>query len=201
MNARMKQKIKTNPPGRVRIMKALADLMVKKDFNSITTAEIANRAKVTEALIYKYFRDKKDLLYQVLNELFEQFNAMLDRELEKKQGSIEKIEVLVSTSLEHYVANRVLAKILFLEVRSSPKFFKSDAYESIKVYAAGLYDIIQTGVQTGELKSSVDPGILRKVILGAIEHACLGEIIFRKELEIQAVSDQIVQILFEGAKA
>ena len=39
------------------------------------------------------------------------------------------------------------------------------------------------------------------MILGAIEHACLGEIIFGKELDIDAVSTGISQIVFNGAKA
>ena len=52
------------PPGRVKIVQALVGLLVRKDFNAITTAEIAKTAGVTEALIYKYFKDKRDLLYQ-----------------------------------------------------------------------------------------------------------------------------------------
>jgi TetR/AcrR family fatty acid metabolism transcriptional regulator len=69
----MKHKGKTNPPGRIKIIKSFSRLMKEKDFHSITTAEIAGNAKVTEGLIYKYFKDKKDLLYQVLNDHFAEF--------------------------------------------------------------------------------------------------------------------------------
>ena len=51
----MKHKGNTNPPGRQRIIEALTQLMWTKDFNSVTTAEIAEQAGVTEGLIYKYF--------------------------------------------------------------------------------------------------------------------------------------------------
>ena len=66
----MKHKGKTNPPGRIKIMTSFSALMKEKDFHSITTAEIAKNADVTEGLIYKYFKDKKDLIYQVLNDHF-----------------------------------------------------------------------------------------------------------------------------------
>ncbi len=182
-------------------MKALSGLMMEKDFNSITTAEIANTAEVTEALIYKYFRDKKDLLYQVLDGLFSEFNSGLEREIKREKGAIEKIRVIILKSLEEYSANRVFAKMLFLEVRSSPRFFKSKAYQNIKIYAGGLLTIIEKGIEEGELKASINPFTMRKIILGAIEHACLGEIIFNRDLDIQTITDEISNILFEGAGA
>ena len=57
---------KAYPPGRIKIADALRGLLEQKEFNAITTAEIARSAGVTEALIYKYFKDKRDLLHQVL---------------------------------------------------------------------------------------------------------------------------------------
>ncbi|MBT6341605.1 MAG: TetR/AcrR family transcriptional regulator, partial [Desulfobacula sp.] len=48
----MKHKGKTNPPGRIKIMKSFSLPMAKKDFHSITTAQIAGNANVTEGLIY-----------------------------------------------------------------------------------------------------------------------------------------------------
>ena len=59
---------KPHAPGKTKIMAALRSLLEDKEFVSITTAEIARNAGVTEALIYKYFHDKRDLLHQVLAE-------------------------------------------------------------------------------------------------------------------------------------
>ena len=57
---------KSNPPGRQKIIDSFKLLLEKKDFNSITLSDIATNAGVTEALIYKYFKDKRDLMYQIL---------------------------------------------------------------------------------------------------------------------------------------
>lgn len=197
----MKHKGKTNPPGRIKIMRSFSQLMAQKDFHSITTAEIAGNAEVTEGLIYKYFKDKKDLLYQVLNEHFYEFQAKIENRIANEKTCIEQLEVIIFSSLESYVENRIFSKILLLEVRNSPDFFNSCAYEMVKKYARTILDIIEKGIQTGELKNEVDPYTLRKVILGAIEHACLGEVIFGKELDIDEVTTGISTIVFEGAKA
>ena len=56
INTIMENRKKALPPGRIKIENALLALLEKKDFNAITTAEIAQKAGVTEPLIYKYFK-------------------------------------------------------------------------------------------------------------------------------------------------
>lgn len=194
------QQKKASPPGRIKIMDALSELMKKKDFHSITTAEIAATAGVTEGLIYKYFKDKKDLLYQVLNGHFQCFHDHIIRKIEPCTSSTDKLSLIIRTTLKTYAANRVFAKILLLEVRNSPNYFKSEAYEMVKIYAGTILEIICQGMENGELKDSINPYALRQVIIGAIEHACLAEVIFDKELNTDQVSDHICNIIFQGAQ-
>lgn len=197
----MKHAGKTNPPGRIKIMKSFSGLMKIKDFHSITTAEIAGNAKVTEGLIYKYFKDKKDLLYQVLNDHFFEFQEKIQTRISHKKSSIEQLEVIIFSSLESYADNRVFSKILLLEVRNSLEFFNSCAYGMVREYAKTILGIIEEGIRKKELKPDTDPYLLRKVILGAIEHACLGEIIFGRELDIDKVSSGIADIVFNGVRS
>lgn len=58
-------KAKNQPPGRIKIIKAFKSLLLEKDFNSITWAEIARTAGVNEGLIYKYFKDSLFCIYPV----------------------------------------------------------------------------------------------------------------------------------------
>ena len=197
----MKHKGHTNPPGRQKIIEALTQLMRTRDFHSVTTAEIAQRAGVTEGLIYKYFSSKKDLLYQVLDDLFARFNEAVLERIAGTSSAIQQLDIIIASSIEYYAANRVFARILLLEVRNSQDYFTSEAYERVKTYARRIRDIIDQGIAKGEIKSDIDPQILRNVILGAIEHACLGEIIFSRKLDAQVVTQSISTILFNGAKA
>lgn len=196
----MRHKGKTNPPGRQKIIEALTRLMWTNDFHSVTTAEIAESAGVTEGLIYKYFNSKKDLLYQVLEDLFAQFNATILERIAGKSSAIEKLEVIICSSIEYYTANRVFARILLLEVRNSQDYFNSKAYIRVKAYARNILEIINEGIESGEIKPDTDPQILRKIILGAIEHACVGEIIFSRQLDVQTITRSISTIIFNGAK-
>ncbi|MBF0202694.1 MAG: TetR/AcrR family transcriptional regulator, partial [Desulfamplus sp.] len=105
---------RSSPPGRIKIMAALSKLMEKKDFHSITIAEIASTAGVTEGLIYKYFKDKKELLYEVLNGHFHSFHDHIKKKIQPCSSSLEKLAIIIETTLKSYGANRVFARILLL---------------------------------------------------------------------------------------
>ncbi|MFO7885029.1 MAG: TetR/AcrR family transcriptional regulator [Desulfobacteraceae bacterium] len=194
-------KQKSAPPGQIKIKKAFVELMKSKDFHSITTAVIAETAGVTEGLIYRYFKDKKDLLYQVLNDYFKTFQEEIEEKIKCTESHIEKLGIIIESSLVHYTLNRVFARILLLEVRNSPKYFKCSAYSRVQLYSRTILDIIEQGIQNGEIDKKVDPKTLRKVILGSIEHACLGEILFNREMDARSVSSHICNIIFKGAQA
>jgi len=91
------------PPGRIKIVNALRTLLEKDEFHSITTAQIAKTAGVTEGLIYKYFNDKKDLLYQILKEYFEEFQKKIERDLGGLENSLDKLRMIIlSSTVEQY---------------------------------------------------------------------------------------------------
>ena len=155
----MKHNGKTNPPGRIRIMESFAGLMAEKDFHSITTAQIARNASVTEGLIYKYFKDKKQLLYQVLGDHFAVFLDRIEDRISRETGSMEKLERIIYTSLECYGENRLLARMLMLEVRNSPAFFDSGAYGLVRRYAATILEVIEQGIEAGQIRSGIPSDI------------------------------------------
>ena len=191
----------SSPPGRTRIMNSMVRLLEAREFNRITTAEIARDAEVTEGLIYKYFRDKKDLLYQVLMELFRQVIDRITGEVAAARGSREKLAAFIRASVASYAGSRVFSKIILLEVRNSPSFFASDAYGLVRQYSGILAQILQEGMDAGEFAPDLDIRALREVIFGAIEHACLSCIIFNREIDVDRVAGQLCRVLFCGIAA
>ena len=188
------------PPGKIKILKALSCLLEQKNFNAITTANIAREAGVTEGLIYKYFKDKKDLLFELLGEDITIFQQLLTAKINKKNTAIEKLKVFITSTTKAYLKNRVFGRILLLEVRNSPEYFQSNAHSTMMSIETSIHEIIIKGMEQGEIKKKIDPHVLLKVMVGSIEHACLDAIIFNRNLNASAVTDQINDILFKGVE-
>jgi TetR/AcrR family fatty acid metabolism transcriptional regulator len=188
------------PPGRIRIVDSLRLLLEKKDFGSITTAEIARTAGVTEALIYKYFKDKRDLLYQVLREYLEHYDARFELDVKGIKGALNKLRKVIWSHINVYATDRVFAKILLVEVRSFPDYYSSEPYMLVKKYSNTLKSIIEEGVSNGEIRDDVSPSIIRQIILGALENICLTAVAFDRVMSPDELSESLCELLFSGIK-
>ena len=186
------------PAGKLKLVQAMQTLLVHKDFNSITTANIARTAGVNEALIYRYFGDKRGLLHQVLADYLETFLKQMSIDLKGVEGALNRLSKLIWTHIYLYDHNRVFAKILLLEVRNYPGYYDSETYRTVKIYTRMILELIEEGVRTREIRNDIAPTLMRQVILGAIEHVCLPVIIFNREMDLKGVHEELCRTLFAG---
>ncbi len=193
-------KVRPLPPGRIKIVQALKTLLEEKEFSAVTTAEIAKTAGVTEALIYKYFKDKRDLLHQVLSEYLEQYRAQMGQDLKGVKGTLNKLRKLIWSHIKVYATNRVFARILLIEVRTHPDYFKSETYSRVKEYSNIVLQIIEEGIRDREIRGDVPARLIRHSILGSIEQVCLSWITFGKDINPDELTEQICEIIFQGIK-
>jgi TetR/AcrR family transcriptional regulator, fatty acid metabolism regulator protein len=189
---------KKPPPGKVKIMQALKTLLEEKEFASITRAELAQTAGVTEGLIYKYFGDKRDLLHAVLADYVDFFISRMERDLKGVEGALNRLRTVVRIHVSMYASNRVFARILLLEVRNHPDYFHSEAYGTVKRYTRLLKGIIDEGIEEGSLRRDVSAEAIRQVILGGIEHTCLGSVLFHHTLNPEEAADRLCETIFRG---
>ncbi len=191
--------VETKPPGKIKIIEALKALLDKKEFDSITTAEIAQTAGVSEALIYKYFKDKRDLLYVVLRDYLDEYLRQFELDLKGIDGTINKLRRLIWMHIHVYASNRIMAKILSLVVRGLPDFYISETYDWIvTVYARRVLDVIEEGIESGEIRKDIPAKFIRQVLLGSLEHICLREVIFDKEINPDELTENLCKLLFKG---
>jgi len=190
--------VRTYPPGRTKIVEALRSLLETKEFQNITTAEIARKAGVTEALIYKYFKDKRDLLYQVLAGYLENYSVQHEQDLRGIKGALNKVRKSIWSHINVYTTNRVFAKILLLEVRSFSDYYTSEPYRMVRKYSSVLREIVEEGIKNGEIRESISPSFMRQAILGCIENVCLSGIIFNREISPDELTDRLCEFIFHG---
>jgi AcrR family transcriptional regulator len=188
------------PQGKLKIIQAMRSLLEKRTFESLTIADIAVTAGVTEGLIYKYFKDKRDLLHHVLREHYEQFLVQIDRDLQGIDGALNKLRKIIWSSIERYANHRVFARIILLEVRNSEEYFTSEAYSLVRQFNHLIIDIIKEGVAAGEIRSDLPPAYIRNAIFGTIEHACLNRAIFNEIVDTGEAARIITDLLFSGIR-
>ena len=186
------------PSGRTKLANALRELLAQKDFSSITTAEISRTSGVNEALIYRYFGDKRGLLHAVLSEYLENFAEKVDWGLKGIEGAENKLRKFIWSSIYFYDQDRVFSKILLLEVRNYPGYFSSETYEIVKHYSNLLMEVIQAGMEKKEIRSDVKASSVRQVILGGIEHLVLPAVINDGAIDPDELTEHFCTMILRG---
>lgn len=196
----MENQSASNPPGKMKIIEAMRTLLDTRTFESLTISEIAVTAGVTEGLIYKYFKDKRDLLHHVLKEHYEQFLVQIDRDLQGIDGALNKLKKIIWSSIERYANHRVFARIILLEVRNSDDYFHSDAYALVRQFNRLIIEIINEGIAGGEIREDIPPAYIRNAMFGTIEHSCLNRAIFNEAVSTNDTAKVITELLFNGIR-
>ena len=117
---------------------------------------------------------------------------------EKWQEEIKKLRMIIRSHLNLFETNRVLAKILLLEVRNYPGYFDSESYKQVQRYSRMIMDILRKGVSNGDIKKGISLKAVRQAMLGAIEHTCLPKIVFKQSYSPDVMADELCKILFCG---
>jgi len=195
------EKKSTPPPGKTKIINAMRTLLEDRNFSTITISDIAVTAGVTEGLIYKYFKDKRQLLHHVLKEHYEYFLCQINRDLNGVSGALNKLGKVIWSSIDRYANHRVFARIILLEVRNSDEYFQSEAYDLVRQFNKILLDIIKEGMESGEIRRDVSPSLIRHTIFGTIEHACLNRVIFNETVPTDEIAEQITHLILNGIKS
>jgi AcrR family transcriptional regulator len=186
------------PVGGVKIREAFKALLEEKEFNAITTAQISRKSGVNEALIYKYFGDKRGLLHQVLRDYLDEYLGHMESELKGIKGTFNKLKRIVWSQMNLYETKRVLAKILLLEVRNYPGYFESESYAEVKRYSRIVTETLKEGIRNGEIRSDIPVTSMRQVILGGVEHLCLPKIIYGKPYSAKELTKELCMAVFQG---
>ncbi len=105
---------------REKIIKMATTLFADKGFDAATVDEIAAKANVNKALIYYYFKSKKDLLAKIFDSFIEEglvrFQELFSR-MESKEvfDSRDRVDELMVILLDFMKENKEILKLMLME--------------------------------------------------------------------------------------
>lgn len=203
----MENKRKTNRvPGRERRQQILAvamTLFARQGFQGTTTKQIAEQAKVNEAILFRHFPSKKDLYWAVIEEKCRMMAG--HRSVVERLTAGEADWVTVAKDLlDRYSEDTTLMRLLLfsgLEAHElSERFFQT--------YIAGYYDelakYLRQRIEAGEFRK-MDPMLAARSFLGMVNHYLMVQELFggkrHQKYDNRRVAETLTAIWLEGMKA
>jgi len=179
------------------IIAAARAMLEAKGLSGVSMARIASRAKVSEALVYRYFDSKQALINQVLTEWAEPFIARLLSRLEEASTGREKLVLIAISYLRGMDDTPRLHRVFYQELRWQD-YAGSPLHKLNRRFANTVVEAIAAGVESGEFRADLDAQMVRDMLFGGLEHIAMRTSLAGKPVDVDAQARNFVNTLITG---
>ncbi len=180
------------------ILTAAQKVFAEKGFHEATISEVAKVAGVSEATIYEYFSNKEALLFSIPLETTRRGYEQAEYHLKLIKGAGNKLRASIYLYLQFYQDNPDYAAVIMLILKQNRKFQGTEAYKLIVEGFQGIVQILEDGIKSNELRSDINPYLVRSVILGTIEHLVTNWLLTGRPEELLDSVDPLCDFIMEG---
>ena len=152
------------------ILQAAMRLFATKGVDGISVKEIGDAAGVTDAAIYKHFKNKDAVALEAFTQYCANYTALIDGYV-RQDGSVrDRFRRLIAEVLELHDADRYG---LLLISQNHEIFIEAGSSEDYRQPLDALMDLIDQGIMRGELPAQ-DSKLTGVMIIGAITHLAVS---------------------------
>ena len=180
------------------ILQAAIEIFAQHGFAAARTRDIAARAGVAEGTIYLYFESKDELLLTAFRDTVTEFSASVGRLLEDPRSIRVRLTEFIGRQLEGIQADPALATVLLFESRQSPRFYGGSVREVLRGYATAVEQLLQSGVDRGELRRDLDLPLARRMLIGALEEVELNWLLSDRSHPLTPVAARVADLFVAG---
>ncbi len=179
-------------------MAAARAVLSEKGFEDTLMAEIADRAGVVEGNLYRYFKNRQDLLVKVIEHWYEEMLARDEADFSAIRGAWNQIRFLVHHHLMTIRREPALSRLVFQELRPRGDYRQSRVFHLNQSYTHRLLEIVKDAAARGEFRKDVPASLVRDMIYGCIEHRTWAFLRNEGDFEADSTADLITDIVYRG---
>jgi len=173
---------------------AISEIISTKGLSEVSTTEIAKKLGVSQPALYKYFKNKDEMIIYFLSELKNHLVGIL-KVAENGKDTIDKLRIVYEEHLGLIERTKILPRVIFSDsiyIGNDRK--RNKLKEVIEAYTEGIKDIIREGKKKGEIKE-IDENILSRFIIGSIISTTLAWFLNNYSFELKGESEKLVKEL------
>lgn len=160
---------------REQITQATFNVIARQGVKGLTVAAIAKQTGISEANLYRHFKNKDDILRQAV----ENVGAGLLENLRRIQGAssdepLVRLRNLFRMHLGYIVENEGIPRLVFSEeIHLGNHEFREKLLNAINSYAQGVESFVREGQTKGSIHSEADASAVALTFIGMIQISTL----------------------------
>jgi AcrR family transcriptional regulator len=138
--------------GRI-ILDAAGELFLEQGYEGFSMRRVAERIGYSATTIYRYYEDKDDLLFAVVNEGFSEFARQLTEAAENVSNPLKRLEALGQAYIRFGLDNPVYYQMMFMQ-RADLLFERRKEQTQPMIES---FDVLQRSV-----RAAMDAGVMKR---------------------------------------
>lgn len=141
------------------IIDAARKLIYKKGSEHVTVNNIAKEVKISEAAIYRHFRNKKEILSFLASHVTESLMQDIDSAGKSGLSSPDNISSILRSHLSKIEQKRGVSFQVIAEIISfGDKRLNKQVYDDIQNYLERFRELLDNGIKDGSIREDIDSG-------------------------------------------
>lgn len=215
-NLRQERERQRQEENRRFILKAAEKIFVKKGYRLATVDDIADEAQFSKATLYRYFKSKSDIIFDIIYSSFEETYAGMKKIQMEPADAEEKLKKMIGFIISFYHKKKNLSRMIFMEKTLLKKLMKKNAglqgthpdfhpkiapklESKMKKISDIMCEIIGEGVESGEFRD-LDVRDARIVLSALIRGFYLRGPLPEKPYTIRETTDLLHAFFLNGIK-
>jgi AcrR family transcriptional regulator len=129
------------------------ELFVNNSINDLTIAQVATTAGVGKGTIYEYFKNKEDIVFEIVNILLQEHNEQKLQKIQALKTAKEKLKIFfyVFYDDENEQLRKLYKEFISISLMNYNKEMVAFQTKCATTYFSWFEEIIQEGIDNGEL--------------------------------------------------
>ena len=180
------------------IIEAAVEVIAENGYHASQVSKIARKANVADGTIYLYFKNKEDILISVFNEKMGHFIEKIVSEINKQETASKKLLTLIQMHYKQLSESPYLAIVTQLELRQSKAELRYEINKVLKSYLNVMDEIIAQGIQEKEIRSDINPQLMRQMIFGTLDETVTTWVMKSQRYTLIDQAEEVHKLLTKG---
>lgn len=185
---------------RERILKATLEVFGSVNFHQATTRQIARKAGVSQAAIYKYFENRDQLINALATEKVTQLSSELEAHLLGVTGALNKLRKMTWFYLHYFQQNEQVAWLCHVSMSYHDWRETSEAFAVAQGTGQIFRRILEEGQETGEVRQDIDFGLILRIYFGGLSRIIHDWLTRQSSKPLTSYADNLTEIICAAVK-
>ncbi len=183
------------------ILRAATRVFAHNGYFNSKVADIAREAGVADGTVYLYFKSKEEILHSIFDRSVDEAITDGRKQLETLANARDKLRRIAHLHLERLGADRDLAVVFQIELRSSTKFMEEFSAAGFAEYLRLIRTTFEEGQRAGVFRKELNSKVISKILFGALDEMATNWILSKRRYKLAPMADQVLDIFLNGVNA